>query len=80
MLHNVGTLQMTFDDDMLRVSTPKGNRDFTLKALRLSWPPPLQQTFWGQPYKRISCSEITDEQRKDMTHVVRGARYILKEK
>lgn len=68
---------MTFDDDFIRIS----GMNITLKSLELEWPPPLfiEVNNHGELpnlfLKRISCSEITDEQRTTMTHVVRGAEY-----
>lgn len=67
---------MTFDDDhmVFMMLTGKPKRVF-LKAVNLTWPPPLLVTFMEFPFRRISMSEITDEQRQAMTHVCRGAEY-----
>jgi hypothetical protein len=68
---------MTFDDDFIRI----GMLNPTLKSLGLTWPPPpfIQINNHGElpdrVFKRVSCSEITDEQRAKMTHVARGAAY-----
>lgn len=53
----------------------------TLKSLGITWPPPsfIEIDNHGELpnllVKRVSCSEITDEQRAEMTHVARGALY-----
>lgn len=68
---------VTFDDDFIRIGmiTP------TLKSLGLTWPPPqfIKINNHGELpnrlFKRVRCSDITDEQRAQMTHVARGAEY-----
>lgn len=67
---------MTFDDDAMvfNMLTGRPKRVFC-KAVDLEWPPPLLVNFMGFPFRRISMSELTDEQRKEMTHVFRGAVY-----
>lgn len=68
---------MTFDDDFMRC----GLMDAPLKQLGLEWPPPafLHIRNHGELpdlyLRRVSYSEITDEQRARMTHVCRGAQY-----
>ena len=68
---------MTFDDDFARI--PIGILDrhinICLKDLQLTWPPPETLVYSGLIYKRERMSEITDEQRKSMTNVARGAEY-----
>jgi hypothetical protein len=68
---------MTFDDDFIRIPISVIDRSINvpLKMLGLEWPPPEEISYSGLIYKRERYSEITDEQRKDMTHVVRGAEY-----
>jgi hypothetical protein len=67
---------MTYDDDFVRLPTlVAGDVNIPLVTLGLEWPPPEEVTFSGLLYKQIRCSEITDEQRAEMTHVVRGAEY-----
>jgi hypothetical protein len=68
---------MTFDDDFIRIpiSVLDRNINVTLKTLGLEWPPPEEFIWLGLVYKRERYSEITDEQRAGMTHVVRGAEY-----
>lgn len=68
---------MTFDDDFIRIGMIRP----TLKSLGLEWPPPpfIEINNHGELpnrfFKRVRYSEITDEQRADMTHVARGAEY-----
>lgn len=68
---------MTFDDDFLRI----GMVNATLKSLGIEWPPPpfIRINNHGELpdllVKRVSCSEISDEDRAQMTHVARGAEY-----
>jgi hypothetical protein len=68
---------LTFDDDFVRI----GMVTATLKSLGLTWPPPLfiEINNHGELpnllVKRVRCSEITDEQRSQMSHVARGAMY-----
>lgn len=66
---------MTFDDDSLFLETPSGRKVIRCKSLGLDWPPPEQVFINDVPYLRIRLSSITDEQRADMTHVLRGALY-----
>lgn len=68
-------MQMTFDDDFIRVPFWSGHRDFPCKALKIDWPPPARIGFFGVELERVRMSEITDEQRQGMTHVCRGAEY-----
>lgn len=66
---------MTYDDDFCQLETPAGTRRVPCKSLGYSWPPPESIHYGGHNYTRASCSEITDDERKDMTHVCRGALY-----
>lgn len=74
---------MTFDDDFVRLCTRHGNINTPLKDLGIEWPPPevLRLQFGGEfqsiDYRRVRMSNITDEQRAEMTHVARGAEYRL---
>lgn len=48
------------------------------KDIGIKWPPPDLLTIedgTGRKWKRTQMSRITDEQRKQMTHVARGALY-----
>jgi hypothetical protein len=67
---------MTFEDDYMefRMLTGRPKR-VTLKSVQLDWPPPPQVTFMDFPFRRISYSKITDEQRQAMSHVARGSEY-----
>lgn len=73
---------MTFDDDYIQLNLGKrGVLRQTCKELGVSWPPPEHIAITGGPFstptfKRVRYSAITDEQRKGMTHVCRGAEYV----
>lgn len=67
---------MTFDDDFIRLKTDAGDRNYSLKALKLEWPPPeLIELPGGFIFERVSYSAITDAQRSTMQFVCRGAEY-----
>jgi len=79
---------MTFDDDMMRLNLTVGVQTVRCKALGFEWPPPMRiyldegsireavdednSTF---VLHQVSISQITDEERAGMSHVVRGAEY-----
>lgn len=67
---------MTFDDDHVRLQFPFGPRDMTCKRLGCEWPPPQFILIGSIMFNRIRYSGITDEQRAEMTNVVRGAEYV----
>lgn len=73
---------MTYDDDFIRIE----GSNFRAKDLGLEWPPPERMTFMDGQFREAvegdkpvwimhRRSQITDEQRKTMTHVCRGAEY-----
>jgi hypothetical protein len=79
----------TFDDDMARLHLSVGTVNVPLRELGLEWPPP-ERIYLGENAKcrearnddsagyimrRISMSVISDEDRAEMTNVVRGAEY-----
>ena len=67
---------MTFDDDhMIFVMLTGRPKRVFLRQVKFEWPPPLIATFMGFPFRRVSMSTITDEERKTMTNVCRGAEY-----
>ena len=66
---------MTFDDDFLQLEFDGGIRRPTLQSLGLEWPPPQRLRVYGFDMIQISCSQLTDEDRKKTGYVVRGARY-----
>ena len=66
---------MTFDDDFCKMELENGQRMFTCKQLGYTWPPPADIVWGGFHFVRVSYSQITDEQRGEMTHVCRGALY-----
>ncbi len=74
---------MTFEDDYIVLVIAGGpRRQQTCLKLGLQWPPP-EWIYITNPkdesvtgfYRRERFSGITDEQRKGMTHVCRGAEY-----
>lgn len=72
---------MTFDDDYIVLLTRHGPIRSTCKQLGIDWPPPEEIAIAGGPfstpvYRRVRFSKITDEQRKGLTHVCRGAEYV----
>lgn len=68
---------MTFEDDFVQI----GGVSVTLESLGLEWPPPAFMRIDNHGelpdlyVKLVHLSEITDEQRAEMTHVCRGALY-----
>lgn len=64
---------MTFEDDMCKIG------DLFIKCVSMGvlWPPPKELNINGTRYTLVSYSKITDDERKAMTHVVRGAEYKL---
>lgn len=72
---------MTFDDDYIQLRLSTGPMRVPLKQLGIDWPPPEFIEITGGPFstprfRRVRFSQITDEQRKRMTHVCRGAEYV----
>ena len=69
--------QMTYDDDFIRI----GLVVTRLVDLGIEWPPPpfIQVNNHGERpnlfFRQVSMSEITDEQRAQMSNVARGAQY-----
>lgn len=70
---------MTFDDDTIILVFTGGKRYHSVKKLNLSWPPPEHVEYYGFRMRRSRMSEITDEQRRGMTHVARCAEYVVDE-
>jgi hypothetical protein len=66
---------MTYDDDFCQIEMTGGTKRFKCKALGYAWPPPTTIDWQGFSFDQVSCSEVTDDQRKTMTHVCRGALY-----
>jgi hypothetical protein len=52
-----------------------GSRRITCKSLGIDWPPPDILEVEGFSFTLKRRSQLTDTQRKDMTHVLRGAEY-----
>lgn len=68
---------MIFDDDFLQLEFAGGTKRATARGLGFtSWPPPEKINVMGFDMIRVSASEITDDQRKELTMVMRGARYV----
>lgn len=67
---------MTFSDDMLQLEFNGGRRRVTCISAGVAWPPPEILDIMGFKMRRESMSSLTDEQRNEMTHVLRGAVYI----
>ena len=68
---------MTFDDDFVRLVFDGGAKTFRCAALGLDWPPPETINVAGFRMRRERFSALTDEQRSGMTHVCRGAEYVI---
>lgn len=66
---------MTFDDDMIQIEFQGGTKRALMKANGIEWPGPEKLDFMGFTLVKVSHSQITDEQRAKMTHVMRGALY-----
>lgn len=70
---------MTFDDDFVRLNLPEATINMPCKDIGVEWPPPdvlmvkVGSTIVAMT--RSSHSQITDEQRRGMTNVCRGAEY-----
>lgn len=67
---------MTYDDDHIQLETFSGRRRVTCKAAGIAWPPPETVEIGGSSWNRESYSQITDEQRAELTFVARGALYV----
>ncbi len=68
---------MTFDDDFIQVDVEGvGVVRVPCVPAGIDWPPPPNIVFNGLMYKLVRHSQITDEQRAEMTHVARGAEYV----
>ena len=69
---------MTYADDMCFFQMLNSRQHgVSCKDLGVRWPPPLRVIYMGFPYKLANRSYISDEQRKVMTNVFRGAVYVL---
>lgn len=70
---------MTFDDDFVRLMSQDGKKlmDMPCRAINLEWPPPHNLSVFGFDWVLLSISQLTDDERASMTHVIRGAEYAL---
>lgn len=66
---------MTFDDDHLVLEFDGGTKRVLLKKIGIDWPPPERINVMGFDMVQTRRSQLTDEQRAEMTHVCRGAEY-----
>lgn len=79
----------TFSDDFIQLELEVGTRRIPLDVVGLTWPPPERLWLDGGGLRianndddpdgilvRKSMSIITDEQRAEMTNVMRGALYV----
>lgn len=66
---------MTFDDDFIQLNTEQGVKRLLCKPAGVEWPPPETINYAGFLYERVRYSQITDEQRAELTMLMRGAEY-----
>ena len=84
---------MTYDDDFVRLNLVIQVLNVRCKELGLEWPPPERIAIDGKNVREATdndppssvmvmdrMSEITDDQRSQMTHVARGAEYFYETK
>lgn len=74
--------KMTFDDDMVELTTAFGPIRASCLALGVSWPPPEQIAVAGGTistpvYRRQSYSPVSDERRRKNPRLTRIAIYVL---
>ena len=67
---------MTFDDDFLQLEFDGGTKRITCRSAGIEWPPPERINVMGFEMVRESYSQITDEDRQQMTMITRGARFV----
>ena len=67
---------MTFDDDYMQLVFDGGVKRMSCKAAGIDWPPPDRIEIEGFAMVLRRRSQITDEQRSELTHVCRGAEYV----
>lgn len=68
---------MTFEDDYIQVISRKGPIRIACSEIGLDWPPPEILEIEGLRFRQVRRSSITDDQRQGLTHVCRGAEYLL---
>lgn len=66
---------MTFNDDFIEFQLQTGSRRVACKTLGIEWPPPDLLHLFDFEWELVRRSQISDEQRKEMTHIMRGAQY-----
>jgi hypothetical protein len=72
---------MTFDDDYIQLRLSSGPLRIACKEVGIDWPPPERIAIVGGPlsvpiFRRVSFSQLTDDERQGLTHVCRGAEYV----
>ena len=72
---------MTYPDDFMlfHFGGVVGDLRYRCKDVGVEWPPPEDFSAGPFKFKLENFSQITDEDRSKMTHVVRGAEYKLVE-
>ena len=68
---------MTFDDDVLRFRFEGGYKTLTCRQAGIEWPPPMFLEIYGIRMRRNRQSTLTDAQRSQSKHLVRGAEYVI---
>lgn len=66
---------MLFDNDFIRLRLDLGTLDIPASQICDDWPPPEHFEFHGLLMERVTMSSITDQQRKTLKHIMRGAEY-----
>ena len=67
---------MTFDDDFLQLEFDGATKRITCRSVGIEWPPPKRINVMGFEMVRESYSQIADEDRRQMTMFMGGARYV----
>jgi hypothetical protein len=69
---------VTFPDDFVRLHLHVGTVNLLCIAIGFKWPPPERfdlNGVEGETMVRVNMSKLTDEERGQMRHVIRGAEY-----
>lgn len=70
---------MTLKDDFCQFNFMGKPKRISCNQLNVEWPPPETLECFGVEFKRASHSQLTDEQMKDLSCIVRGAAYDMVE-
>lgn len=68
---------MTFDDDFLQLVLNGRVKRVTCKQAGVSWPPPERISAGSIVMRQVRRSQLSDDERAVMTHVRRGAEYVV---